>query len=123
MPATVTKTWNDDMRRAVAKALTLPVKVADMLGNHIRRFVLLMANTTNCSTSKRTSPFYEARPSKRVRDSDGDFNRTATVVQSSSWTYQSHVLFATFSLGTYKLDSTVVKKAAKNDDAKVPTHL
>ncbi|KAL7556348.1 hypothetical protein ACA910_006152 [Epithemia clementina (nom. ined.)] len=123
MPATVTKTWNDDTRRAVARALTAPVKVADALGNHICRFVLLMAKTTNGATSKRTSPLYEMRPSKRVHDSDGDFNRTATVVQSSSWAYQSRVRFATFSLGTYELDSTVVKKGAKNDDAEVPTHL
>ncbi|KAL7561660.1 hypothetical protein ACA910_018550 [Epithemia clementina (nom. ined.)] len=131
LPSTITKDWNDDMLRAANHALTMSVKIADYLAQRVHNFlatVLVSANLVQpgekhlLQTVEGDDAF--ERGSKRPRVA-GQINQELCSEQPPvmSWATLTIERMKTFLLSNYHSGSTVVEKAAKNDDAEVPVHL
>ncbi|KAL7556765.1 hypothetical protein ACA910_009418 [Epithemia clementina (nom. ined.)] len=126
IPAAMSRTWNDDMKRAVSRALTSPIKVADTLGQQIRRFVLRASSASPPGLLKHTACISLERANKRGRYSEGSVSFSQEGVgtlTAITWAQSTRMRFATFSLSNYDLESTAAEKAVKSDNAEVLMHL
>ncbi|KAL7571481.1 hypothetical protein ACA910_019230 [Epithemia clementina (nom. ined.)] len=126
IPAMISKSWNADMYQMIVSSITTPVKVADVLGQYLRRYLYKITCEADVNSQKPGASIGQINQDK-CRQVDMNYHLNTQQNEkgktSSSWAQQTGTRMSAFSLNHYKFDSTAAEKAVKDDSAKVHVRL